>query len=87
MKRLAIVAGVILVVVIAGTGYASAAAAVVGLPAVQTDHARLGYVTEIYTGGTFVPGTTTFTTSGVTATFTDLLPTAKLVSDTVQGGK
>ena len=69
------------------TGYASAALAVAGLPAVQTDHARLGYATVIHTGAAFVGGTTEWTTAGVTAVYVDLLPTAKLSSDLISRGK
>ena len=69
------------------TGYASAALAVAGLPAVQTDHARLGYATVIHTGADFVGGTTEWTTAGVTEVYTDLLPTAKLYTDQVSRGK
>ena len=69
------------------TGYASAALAVAGLPAVQTDHARLGYATVIHTGADFVGGTTEWTTAGVTKVYTDLLPTAKLYTDQVSRGK
>lgn len=69
------------------TGYASAALAVAGLPAVQTDHARLGYATVIHTGADFVGGTTEWTTTGVTAVYVDLLPTAKLSSDLISRGK
>jgi allantoicase len=69
------------------TGYASAALAVAGLPAVQTDHARLGYATVIHTGADFVGGTTEWTASGVTAVYVDLLPTAKLSSDLISRGK
>lgn len=69
------------------TGYASAALAVAGLPAVQTDHARLGYATVIHTGADFVGGTTAWTTAGVTAVYVDLLPTAKLSSDLISRGK
>jgi len=69
------------------TGYASAALAVAGLPAVQTDHARLGYATVIHTGADFVGGTTKWTTAGVTAVYVDLLPTAKLSSDLISRGK
>jgi len=69
------------------TGYASAALAVAGLPAVQTDHARLGYATVIHTGADFVGGTTEWTTAGVTAVYVDLLPTAKLSSDLISRGK
>ena len=69
------------------TGYASAALAVAGLPAVQADHARLGYATVIHTGANFVGGTTEWTTAGVTAVYVDLLPTAKLSSDLISRGK
>ena len=69
------------------TGYASAALAVAGLPAVQTDHARLGYATVIHTGADFVGGTTEWSTAGVTEVYTDLLPTAKLYTDQVSRGK
>lgn len=69
------------------TGYASAALAVAGLPAVQTDHARLGYATVIHTGADFVGGTTEWTADGVTAVYVDLLPTAKLSSDLISRGK
>lgn len=69
------------------TGYASAALAVAGLPAVQTDHARLGYATVIHTGADFVGGTTEWTTAGVTDVYVDLLPTAKLSSDLISRGK
>jgi hypothetical protein len=69
------------------TGYGSAALAVAGLPAVQSDHARLGYATCIHTGANFIGGTTEWSTAGVTEVYTDLLPTAKLYTDIVTRGK
>ncbi|OQC20778.1 MAG: hypothetical protein BWX71_02524 [Deltaproteobacteria bacterium ADurb.Bin072] len=69
------------------TGYASAALAVAGLPAVQADHARLGYATVIKSDGEFTGGTTEWTAAGVTAVYVDLLPTAKLSSDLISRGK
>lgn len=69
------------------TGYASAALAVAGLPAVQSDHARLGYATVIHTGADFVGGTTEWTTAGVTGVYVDLLPTAGIGADLIQRPK
>ena len=44
-----------------GLFHATEAAAIAALPARQEDHARLGYVTVVATGGDFTPGTTALT--------------------------
>lgn len=54
-----------------GQGYPTAAQAIAGLPIESSANAAMGFVTAINTGGTFVPGTTELSASGVTATYTD----------------
>jgi hypothetical protein len=53
------------------TGYASAVLAVAGLPAVSADHASMGVVTAMNTGGVFDPGVTALDAVTVTATYAD----------------
>ncbi len=53
------------------TGYASAALAVAGLPAVAAGHTRMGWVTATKSDGAFTFGTTEFDAANVTAVFTD----------------
>jgi len=53
------------------TGYSSAGRAVQALIAESGDNCCMGFVTVINTSGTFVPGTTLLTATGVTATYTD----------------
>lgn len=53
------------------TGYASAALAGAGIPAMAAAKVRLGYATAINTGGVFDPGTTELDAVGVTATYVD----------------
>lgn len=53
------------------TGYASAALAVAGLPAVAADHARMGWVTVTKSDGAFTFGTTDLDAANVTAAYTD----------------
>ena len=53
------------------TGYASAALAGAGIPAVAATKVRLGYATAINTGGVFDPGTTALDAEGVTDTYVD----------------
>jgi len=52
------------------TGYNTAALAVAGLPAVQANHVRLGWVTAIKTDGAFTFGTTNLNAANVTAAYT-----------------
>lgn len=53
------------------TGYASAALAVAGLPAVQANHARAGWVTASKSDGAFTFGTTNLNAANTTVAFTD----------------
>lgn len=53
------------------TGYASAALAVAGIPAVQADHARMGWVTATKSDGTFTFGTTQLDAANTTVAYTD----------------
>ena len=52
------------------TGYASAALAVAALPAVATDHARMGYVTATKSDGAFTFGTTALNAANTTVVYT-----------------
>lgn len=53
------------------TGYATAAAAVADLPAVATDHVRMGYVTASKSDGAFTFGTTALNAANTTVVYTD----------------
>lgn len=53
------------------TGYASAALAAAGIPAVAADHARMGYVTVTKSDGAFTFGTTDLDAANVTAAYTN----------------
>lgn len=53
------------------TGYDSPALAIDALPAPTSGCIVMGFVTAIYTGGDFVPGTTLLSAAGVTDTYTD----------------
>ncbi len=65
------------------TGYASAALAVAGLPAVATDHARMGYVTAMKSDGAFTFGTTDLNAANTTVAYTDLGTAFSLIGDAV----
>jgi len=53
------------------TGYASAALAIAGIPAVAADHVRMGTVTAISTSGAFTFGTTLLDAANTTVVYTD----------------
>lgn len=53
------------------TGYASAALAIAGLPALSANHASMGTVTAISTSGVFDPGTTALSDADTTDVYTD----------------
>lgn len=53
------------------TGYASAALAAAGLPAVAADHARMGYVTASKSDGAFTFGTTALNAANTTVAYTN----------------
>lgn len=53
------------------TGYDSAALAVAGLPAVQADHVRMGYVTAMKSDGAFTFGTTELGAANTTVAYTN----------------
>jgi hypothetical protein len=53
------------------TGYDTPGLAVNGLPDLGSGEAVMGFVTAINTSGTFIPGTTALSASGVTDTYTD----------------
>lgn len=53
------------------TGYASAALAAAGLPAVAADHARMGYVTASDSSGVFTFGTTALNAANTTVAYTN----------------
>ena len=53
------------------TGYASAALAAAGLPAVAADHVRMGYVTATKSDGAFTFGTTDLNAANTTVAYTD----------------
>jgi hypothetical protein len=53
------------------TGYLTPRLAIDGLPEANSERSQLGFVTVINTSGTFVPGTTSLSASGVTDTYTD----------------
>ncbi len=53
------------------TGYASAALAAAGLPAVATDHVRMGYVTASKSDGNFTFGTTDLNAANTTVAYTN----------------
>jgi len=53
------------------TGYPTAAQAIQGLAIESCENACMGFVTVINTSGTFIPGTTSLSASGVTDTYTD----------------
>lgn len=51
------------------TGYDDASSAVIGLPAVASNHVRLGYITAIKTDGDFTFGTTALNAANSTVTY------------------
>ena len=53
------------------TGYASAALAIVGIPAVAATKARMGTVTATISSGTFTFGTTALDAANTTVAYTD----------------
>jgi hypothetical protein len=53
------------------TGYASAALAIAGIPAVAANHVRMGTVTVIKSDGTFTFGTTALSDASTTEVYTD----------------
>ena len=53
------------------TGYASAALAIAGIPAVEANHVRMGTVTVIKSDGTFTFGTTALSDASTTEVYTD----------------
>lgn len=57
-----------------GTGYASSALALAGIPAQTADKARMGTVVILNAGATFVPGTTDLSAGTVTDTYADATP-------------
>lgn len=56
------------------TGYASAALAIAGIPAVAADKVRMGTVTAIKTDGAFTFGTTALNAANSTVAYTDATP-------------
>ena len=56
------------------TGYASAALAIAGIPAVAADKVRMGTVTAIRTDGPFNFGTTALNVANSTVVYTDATP-------------
>lgn len=52
------------------TGYATAAAAILGLPAAASDHVRMGTVTAMKSDGAFTFGTTSLADAAVTEAYT-----------------
>ena len=56
------------------TGYASAALAIAGIPAVAADKVRMGTVTAIKTDGAFTFGTTALNAANSTVVYTDATP-------------
>lgn len=56
------------------TGYASAALAIAGIPAVAADKVRMGTVTAIKTDGAFTFGTTALNAANSTVVYTDAAP-------------
>jgi hypothetical protein len=73
------------------TGYASAALAVAGLPAVASGHVRMGYVTAIKSDGAFTFGTTALNAANTTVAYTDQTPglaqIGSAVSEQVEKGR
>lgn len=53
------------------TGYASAALAIAGVPAVAADHARMGYVTATKSDSAFTFGTTDLDAANTTVAYTE----------------
>jgi hypothetical protein len=66
------------------TGYASAALAAAGLPPVQVDHVRLGYVTAMRSTGSFTFGTTALNAASTTVAYTDTVDLITMIDETVQ---
>ena len=54
------------------TGYDSALLAAMGLPAVEADHVRIGYVTAMKSDGTFTFGTTALNAANTTVAYANL---------------
>lgn len=67
------------------TGYASAALAVAGLPAVAADHARVGWVTATKSDGAFTFGTTNLDAANTTVAYTDAPTLANSIGSAVAG--
>lgn len=59
------------------TGYDSITKAIDGLPDEDSDSCYMGYVVVINTSGTFIPGTTLLSASGVTDTYTNGVPSQR----------
>ncbi len=66
-----------------GVGYAGAALAIAGLPAVSGNHASMGVVTAINSDAVFDPGTTSLGAATVTAAFTDGQTAFQAIGDAV----
>jgi hypothetical protein len=65
------------------TGYASAALAIAGIPAVATGKARMGTVTVTKSDGAFTFGTTDLDAANVTTVYTDSDTFAEAIGDAV----
>lgn len=65
------------------TGYASAALAVAGLPAIQAAHARVGWVTATKSDGAFTFGTTNLNAANTTVAYTDAATLANSIGAAV----
>jgi len=68
-----------------GTGYASEADAIAGIPAASADHAIMGYVTVLTSGATFEPGTTGLDAATVTDKYYDWETAFELIGDAISG--
>lgn len=66
------------------TGYASAALAVAGLPAVASGHVRMGYVTATKSDGAFTFGTTALNAANSTVAYTDATTLANSITALTQ---
>lgn len=65
------------------TGYASSALALAGIPAQTADKARLGTVTILNAGATFIPGTTALDAGTVTDAYADATPLLTTIGSVV----
>lgn len=65
------------------TGYATAEAALAGLPAQSADKARLGTVTVVNNGAIFTPGTTELSAVTVTDAYADATPLLTTIGSAV----